>query len=37
MIGKLTRTDIGLIGAMIVFLLFKLVLPDWIITLTTIS
>ncbi|MEE8435887.1 MAG: branched-chain amino acid ABC transporter permease [bacterium] len=35
--GKLTRTDIGLILALIVFLLLKLVLPDWLISIATVS
>ena len=37
MIGKLNRTEIGLIVALIVFLLLKLVLPDWLISIATVS
>ena len=37
MIGKLTRTDIGLIGALILLLGLKLVLPDWLISVATVS
>ena len=37
MIGELNRTEIGLIVALIVFLLLKLVLPDWLISIATVS
>ena len=35
--GLLTRTDMGLIGALVFLLAMKLVLPDWLISVATIS